>query len=226
MITRIIGDIHEDWYSYQLCTEPQFAPEMDNSIQLGDMFIGLIGDYRDEQIETFHRSNRNHRFIRGNHDNPATCRGMTGYIPDGTIENDIMFVGGAFSIDWFRRTPGVNWWEDEELSVEELYRMIELYERVKPRVMITHDAPINITEALFVKTGMAVLKSQAKTIPTLTGMAFQTMFEFHKPDLWLFGHWHHTVEKDVCGTHFHCVGLGDHVDINLKTGDYVDRPFF
>lgn len=225
-VTRIIGDVHGDWYSYQMLVNPAVAGAAERSIQVGDMFIGIGGnDYWHEQINAFHAAHPNHRFIRGNHDHPERCRReMVGWIPDGTVEGDVMLVGGAFSIDWFMRVPGQNWWEDEELGIDELYRLIDLYAEVKPRVMITHDAPISVTEALFIKTGLAVRKKQARPVPTLTGYALETMFAIHQPDLWCFGHWHHSVEADVRGTHFHCLGICDWVDVDLSTGAYVGRP--
>jgi hypothetical protein len=58
----------------------------------------------------------------GNHDNPYMCKqDMVGYISDGTVEGDVMYIGGAWSIDnpvappgWYRRTAGFDWWFDEE----------------------------------------------------------------------------------------------------------------
>ena len=58
----------------------------------------------------------NHKFIRGNHDDPQACREHPYWIKDGLIENDIMYIGGAWSIDREYRTEGVSWWRDEELS--------------------------------------------------------------------------------------------------------------
>lgn len=220
--TRIIGDIHGDFFSYQMALSG-----IDQSIQLGDFFIGLGGnDYWHERINDFHSQNPGHRFIRGNHDDPARCKNeMVGWIPDGTIEGDTMLVGGAFSIDHFRRQAGVNWWEDEELSIEELYRLINLYAQAKPRIMITHDAPISVSEAMFVKTGLAIGKRNAKALPTYTGYALETMWSIHKPEIWMFGHWHHTTEFDAFGTHFHCLGLNDYVDFDLERLEYIGRSF-
>lgn len=222
-MTRIIGDIHGDWYSYQMLVDPALPDAPERSIQVGDFFIGMGGnDYWHERINAFHAAHPAHRFIRGNHDHPERCRReMVGWIPDGTVEGDVMFLGGAFSIDWFKRQPGVNWWEDEEVAIEELYRLIDRHAEVKPRVMITHDAPISVAEALFVKTGRAVRKAQAVTVPTLTSYALETMFALHQPEVWFFGHWHHTVEADIRGTHFHCLGINDYVDFDLDACDYV-----
>lgn len=221
-VTRIIGDIHGDFYSYQMA-----LLDHTRSIQVGDFFIGMGGnDYWHEQINAFHSANLGHRFIRGNHDDPGRCRReMVGWIPDGTVEGEVMLLGGAYSIDRKFRVEGQDWWDDEELSIEELYQMIDLYAETKPRVMITHDAPTSITEAMFIKGGLAVGKMNAKTIPTLTGFALETMFAIHKPEVWFFGHWHYTREFSALGTHFHCLGINDYVDFDFAKMEYVGRDF-
>ena len=209
MKTRIIGDIHGKFYDYQLLTEAQ-----EHSIQVGDFGFGF-NDYWDDRAVDWHGANPGHRFIRGNHDNPAQCKKSSGFIQDGFVENDVMFIGGAWSIDWGYRTEGVDWWRDEECTMEQFYHIISVYEQVKPRIMITHDAPLSVTEQMFIKTGRAMGGSNARSIKTLTGSALQMMFEIHQPDEWYFGHWHHTVKETIEGTQFQCIGECDFVDVEL-----------
>jgi hypothetical protein len=99
--------------------------------------------------------------------------------------------------------------------MEELYQMIDLYEQVKPRVMITHDCPQAISTEMFIQTGLALFKGNAKTLPTRTGMAFSTMLEIHQPEEWYFGHWHNTMQYKYGNTMFHCLGIHDYVDVEL-----------
>jgi len=121
----------------------------------------------------------NHRFIRGNHDSPEVCRNHPNWIPDGQFENDMFFLGGAFSIDWQMRMPGVSWWEDEELSIVELNAMIDKFESLKPKIVVTHDCPTKFA---------MLLKSHHMDDKSRTRAALDTMLEIHKPDLWVFGH--------------------------------------
>lgn len=212
-LTRIIGDIHGNVRDYE-----NLLTNRKRSVQVGDFGIGFAGPYWHEKVNDVHR-NTQHRFIRGNHDNPSMCPEMVGWIPDMTVEGDVMFVGGAWSIDWAARLDGVNWWsQTEELSPRELYRAIEIYEEAKPRVMITHDCPTLAAARLFFDTGLALSLRQ---VQTRTAAAFQTMFEIHQPDFWFYGHWHHTVEADINGTHFHCLGELDFVDFDFEKMDYV-----
>lgn len=217
-MTRIIGDIHGKTYDYTLhclkqgvrhSTEP--CPE--RSIQVGDFGIGFAGQYWHNEINKWMKENPTHRFIRGNHDAPAVCPLMHNYIADGTVENDVMYIGGAWSIDHAFRTEGVSWWRDEELSVEELNQMIDTYKAVKPRVMITHDCPTQIAWDMFISRGQSLAGTQQ--IKTRTGEALQAMWEIHQPQEWYFGHWHVTRDLTLHGTKFQCLGELDFIDVEL-----------
>ena len=206
--TRIIGDIHGALYEYEYIIE-----DCKKSIQIGDFGIGFAGPYWHEQVNALHTKG-NHRFIRGNHDNPDKCRkDMVGYIEDGTIENDVMFIGGAWSIDWQWRTEGVSIWYNEELTYEEFAKLLEVYAVMKPRVMITHDCPLSIAQKEFIDTGKGM--SDRALVKTRTGQALQAMFELHQPEEWYYGHWHDTTTITDNGTKFQCLGINDYIDVQL-----------
>lgn len=211
-LTRIIGDIHGKIYDYQMHSIGDFQG---STIQVGDFGIGFAGPYWHDQVSDWQKQNPQHRFIRGNHDNPAMCKTMPGYIPDGLVKNDVMFIGGAWSIDHAKRQEGVNWWRDEELSIGELNRLYDIYATVKPRVMVTHDGPTEVTYQMFVQTGLAIGGMNARKIQTRTGQALQAMFDSHQPDMWFLGHWHHTMQMKFGRTIFHCLGELDYVDVEL-----------
>lgn len=124
-----------------------------------------------------------------------------------------MYVGGAWSIDYAMRTPGINWWPDEELSYEELDRVFDLYVHNKPRVMITHDCPTHVSYEMFLSKGLGL--AGADIINTRTAQAFQAMWEEYQPEEWYFGHWHHTRTMTLDGTKFQCLGELDFIDVEL-----------
>lgn len=217
MYTRLIGDIHGQIYDYQAHSIADFKGP---TIQVGDFGIGFAGDYWHDNLAAWQEANPHHRFIRGNHDDPARCKWMPGYIPDGRIENDVMFIGGAWSIDFAYRKEGVDWWRDEECSIKQFNQLVDIYSTVRPRVMITHDAPTDVTFDMFIKPGLAIGGSNAKKIKTRTGQALQTMFEIHQPDFWFFGHWHYTKHQKIHNTHFQCIGELDYIDFDLETLDF------
>lgn len=218
-LVRLVGDIHGGFNEYSFFTlgvgrtrhmgDP-VPPEY--SIQIGDFGIGFNSPYWHESVRDWMKEHTCHRFIRGNHDDPAMCKTMPGYIEDGTVEGDVMFIGGAWSIDHTFRTPGVDWWRDEELSIEELNHMFDIYVKTKPRVMITHDCPTQVAYEMFISKGLGL---GASLIKTRTGEALQAMFEEHQPEQWVFGHWHHTKQMNINGTTFQCLGEFHSIDVEL-----------
>lgn len=213
MKTRLIGDIHGMVNDYKTFSIGNFEGP---TIQVGDFGIGFgQSDYWNESVNEFHRDGT-HRFIRGNHDNPKMCREeMVGWIPDGKVENDVMFIGGAWSIDHAWRTPNIDWWEDEQCSEKQFEHFLDVYSTVRPRVMITHDAPIHVSDAMFTRTGLAMGGQHAKQIPNITNNRLQEMFDMHQPELWVFGHWHNTTCAMIRGTTFVCIGELDYFDVDF-----------
>ena len=206
--TRIVGDIHGNVHAYKAILENWKGP----SVQVGDFGVGFAGPSWHNSVNDYHTANPQHRFIRGNHDNPDKCKNdMVSYINDGVVEGGVMYVGGAWSIDRQWRTEGLDWWEDEELSYQNLSDMMVLYNKIRPRVMITHDCPTSVAYALFISKGI----SMGKQFKTRTAEAFEQMFAAHRPEHWLFGHWHHTVNQNIYGTEFQCIGEHDFVDLEL-----------
>ena len=213
MYTRIIGDVHG--LKNDLTALLHNLPEdITSAIQVGDMGVGFgQSDYWNESLDSMLLA-ANARFIRGNHDNPAMCKTLSSFIPDGLVENDVMFIGGAWSIDCAWRTEGINWWADEELSYAEFEQVISTYSVAKPKVMVTHDCPYEISKELFIDTGRAF---STKHYATRTSMAFSAMLTLHKPELWVFGHWHTDVDKSINGTRYICLNELSYADINLDT---------
>lgn len=197
---RFIGDIHGKTFGYQ-----DLIVDCERSIQLGDFGMGfgatLEADFIDDMIDTFPG---NHKFIRGNHDDPAECKKSKHWIPDGAVDDDMMFVGGAWSIDQAHRNEGVSWWREEELSYARLLSLTRKYIDTKPRVMVTHTAPIEIARQM----GFEIIGNGSRT-----EQAFTSMFEFHKPEIWLFGHWHKSFDKVILGTRFICLNELEFIDI-------------
>ena len=215
-LVRLVGDIHGkiyDYRSYALVTgvRGRQIVQPEYSVQVGDFGIGFFSPFWHEKEVEWQKQHPQHRFIRGNHDDPAKCKTMPGYIEDGTVEGDVMFVGGAWSIDYDWRTPGIDWWPDEELSYEELDKLITKFGQVKPRVMITHDCPTEVAWEMFLSKGLGL--GDNKQIKTRTGEALQAMFDIHKPELWVYGHWHNTRRANIKGTVFQCLDELDFIDV-------------
>jgi hypothetical protein len=199
-LVRLIGDIHGNMDKYLSIIEG-----CDRSIQVGDFGIGFVSNPVD------HYDTKKHEFIRGNHDYPFGCKMYEpNFIHDGFIKNDVMFVGGAWSIDWAYRIPGRTWWDDEECSVNELQRFIDVYDMVRPRVMITHECPDSVADIM-----CKDMNWRKYDYPSRTRSAFDAMLEIHRPEEWYFGHWHLTWQKEIGGTKFRCLNEFEYTDVEL-----------
>lgn len=181
---------------------------VDKSVQVGDFGIGFgtkgMPDFVDSMIDEYPGQ---HRFIRGNHDNPHKCRESAHWISDGQFEDGIMYIGGAWSIDQEWRTAGVSWWPEEELSYVDLDSLVGIYDFLRPKVMITHTAPISIPRD---HCGKRIFGEGSRT-----ENAFERMFEIHKPEVWIFGHWHLSLDKVVDGTRFICLDELEYIDLEI-----------
>lgn len=193
MKVRFIGDVHGKFATYE-----QLLDGCEASIQVGDFGVGFGGT---DPVYPL-----NHRFIRGNHDNPEVCKVHPNWIPDGRIEGDIMFIGGAWSIDECMRVEGRNWWRDEQLSYNDLQIFVDKAIMNLPGVMVTHDAPYSVCEQLF----------RMQPIKTRTQTALDEIFQNHKPKLWVFGHWHHDVVTEIDGTTFVCLNELSYFDLEMQ----------
>lgn len=191
MKVRIIGDVHGKFGPYR-----ELIRDVPRSIQVGDMGVGFYRVLGDELKPSKNppfdaMSQGDHRFIRGNHDNPEVCKRHKFWIPDGSVRDGIFFLGGATSIDKEWRTPGIDWWEEEQLSIPELERAIDVYAAVKPDVVITHECPESIANAILAAFNRVKIFDGSRT-----RQALQAMFSLHQPRLWVFGHWHHSLTFD------------------------------
>lgn len=222
-LIRFIGDVHGKYEPYKKL----IAAGQPKSIQVGDMGVGfrkMQGPNTGAEYGNpphYLMVEGGHRFIRGNHDNPASCRKHSQWIADGHIENNIMFIGGAISVDRQWRVKDYSYWEDEELSVPELDALVEKYLEVKPEIMVTHDAPEDIAEIVMVdQLGITGFYRGQKLDPEFKSnsrIAFQRMLSGHSPKLWIFGHWHHSFDKEIRGTRFLCLNELEFKDIDVSS---------
>jgi Icc-related predicted phosphoesterase len=200
-VTLFVGDVHGLFTQYK-----RIIKEHKNTIQVGDLRVGyrslLDSNYGQVTGNPPHKlmADNNARWYRGNHDNPHYAKGHSQWIKDGYIEGDMMFVGGAQSIDAHLRQEGFNWWREEELSTPELYDVLDKYVAAKPKIMCTHDCPEEVLTELAPVFGKKKLETHSRT-----RQALQAMWEAHQPDVWVFGHHHRSFDGKLNGTRFVCL---------------------
>jgi len=214
---RFIGDVHGKFSAYK-----RLIRNVPVSRQVGDMGVGFrnrLGEPTANPPRDSMKRYGDHRFIRGNHDNPGACAGMELHIRDGVFDetNNIFYVGGAKSIDVQYRTEDYDWWRGEELTYAEFQPIIDEYERIKPRVMVTHDAPEDVVKRLF-------HDHMKFDYPSITRQAFDIMLGLHQPELWVFGHWHKRRDWVVQTTRFVCLAELDWMDVDMNSLDITFNP--
>jgi hypothetical protein len=211
MKIRFIGDIHGKYAQYLSLIRSGI-----DTVQIGDFGVGFGPDGRsefiDNMISSFGSPGFSHRFIRGNHDDPNEAKKSLHYIPDGTVEGPIMYIGGASSIDREWRTAGIDWWPDEELSYPELEELIASYETVKPDILVTHECP-----EFFAREAMIPLVNGFINFPSKTRQALDVMYAIHPPKIHIFGHWHKALDYIYPGTEtrFICLNELEYIDMEV-----------
>jgi hypothetical protein len=123
--------------------------------------------------------------------------------PDRELSGDIFFVRGAWSIDYKYRVRGVSWFFEEELNNQQCEDALALYKKTKPDFVITHCAPQSVMKWLHLGY------SDGTIIPTKTNTLLQDMWEYHRPKIWVFGHYHQDFSKTLP-----VVAMGDADDID------------
>lgn len=204
---RFIGDIHGIYGHYL-----KRLVGVNESVQVGDFGFGFGEAGRAEFIdEMFSHGLGTHRMIRGNHDDPDEALKSKHFISDGTVEGNVMYVGGAASIDRAYRTEGVSWWANEESTEEELDELVAIYDKARPEILVTHECP----EDFAVKT-MIPLVHGISNFPSRTRVALQKMHDIAKPRLHIFGHWHVHASQVWKGTVMLCLPELGYADIEVE----------
>ena len=190
---RFIGDVHGKFEKYL-----PLITDVTESIQVGDFGAG---------INPLPTMGAGHRFIRGNHDSPQVCAASPHWIPDNTFDGKIFYVGGAKSRDAaIRRAIGYEHWDDEEIAYDKWDAVFNHYETCAPDIVVSHDSPHEIVLRLF---------PQVNKERSQTSMGLQTMLNIHTPKLWIFGHYHETIDWTVGSTRFICIGELEFMDIDI-----------
>lgn len=215
MKVRVIGDVHGQLDRYAKLTR-----ECNYSVAMGEMGFGehitrLCTMYMDSMID-----GDKHIIVPGNHDHYGmidafnTFLTTPGYGPflDGPLSDvSAFYVRGAASIDKQYRTPGRDWFPEEELSERSLQDAVAYYSAIQPDIMIAHTVPQSLVSQL-IPVGAPLLKFR-------TEHYLQKMLDVWRPKLWIFGHFHKTgmfkLENNL-KTQF--IGLGELATCDIDLG--------
>lgn len=194
---RFIGDVHGKFSAYIAVAE-----EADESIQVGDFGVGFGIDAPVISL--------NHCFIRGNHDNPEDCNTHVSYLGEYGMYKGIFFAGGGYSIDRAMRVEGRDWWPNEQLTWKQMANAGHIYVKERPNIVVSHMCPMSVEDEVF---------NFRYGYRNPTHAFLDSLLLWHKPKLWVFGHYHIGVDQVIDGCRYVCLPELAHIDINLD--DYL-----
>lgn len=122
------------------------------------------------------------------------------------------FVRGGFSIDCRARimdeylTGNKSWWKQEELNHSEGLHCLQVYESIKPSVVMSHDCPASISTMIGNPDIMKAFGWQPDLI-TSTQELLEQMLDIHRPKLWVHGHYHVDYKLTYKGVKF--IGIAE-----------------
>lgn len=188
MSITVIGDAHGKYDRYV-----KMARKRDYTVQIGDLGFkyGCLNNLDPDR----------HKVVGGNHDKYPSLVEWPHYLGDYGMASlggvDFFFYRGAYSIDRQYRTIGFDWWEEEQLKIEDFMKAREVYREAKPDVVLTHDCPESITPML--------LPPGAQIYQNTTSWALQELLNIHRPKMWIFGHYHVSKRIPLGETEFVCL---------------------
>ena len=101
-----------------------------------------------------------------------------------TLEDgrNVLFMGGALSVDKDYRTPGLDWFPEETISQKDIENLPD----INIDIIISHTAP----QEFEIKNMEVIGYMKDKKINDPSRIALSYVYEKYKPKLWYFGHFH------------------------------------
>lgn len=124
------------------------------------------------------------------------------YVPRGVVVTllngtNILFMGGAESIDRKDRTPGHDWFPEEMISSRDLDRALSHNCRID--VVVSHTCPWEWEP-----------KPNAMKLNDPCRHALSRILDRYKPALWFHGHWHCEANGKYGSTRWQCLDYPGH----------------
>jgi Icc-related predicted phosphoesterase len=214
-----IGDVHGKWKHLQIVLN-KFEQRQTTFIQVGD--FGYFPESYSVWPPSFDVPNKSKFFwIDGNHENfwhmrdniicdtPKELKENVFYVPRGTvlsIENkNVLFIGGAESIDKDSRMLGRCWFPEESITYSDFEKAIDNCNGKQIDIVVSHAAPKSfdiIDENIFEDFSRTALDEILKIV---------------SPSLWVFGHYH----KKKCGVFNNTKWVGLNICEAVEYGEII-----
>lgn len=223
----MIGDLHGEYINllYRIT-----KLEITNTtfIQVGDFGLGFHDLNYDLQTLTgldkfLMKSNNKLYIVRGNHDNPFFWNHRQElYLKNIffaqdydvlTIEDQkVLFIGGGISIDRINRTPGKDYWKEEEFILNE--ELLNKACATEIDIVVTHIAPDNVWPYLFTPVVNHYISREPRLATALKLERRNMRIVYEKViqagcKRWYYGHYHQSMVEEKEGVKFRCLDIGE-----------------
>jgi hypothetical protein len=115
-------------------------------------------------------------------------RGSTYTLPDG---RNVLFMGGAHSIDKHLRKLGIDWFPEETITQSDIMNLPDM----NIDIFITHTCPGELVPKI-------ITPYNARDFEP-SNLALTRLWEIYRPKLWYIGHWHKYLEVNMYDTQFY-----------------------
>ncbi len=220
----IVGDVHGDWGKINTLMNKK---NPDIILQCGDFGWWPQWEVKRNTIYHLREKPWTHKglklstntkvyFCDGNHENhedlyresmgmrdvPTELYDNVFYAPRGCIiklpdGRNVLFVGGADSVDKKSRTVGLDWYEEELINNDDMDYIMSISDRID--IVVSHTCPVEwIPVEKYAKVNDPCRK------------ALSMVLEKFKPDLWYFGHWHVSAKGHYRNTRWYALDYPGH----------------
>ena len=208
MKVLVMGDTHGNWgYLNKIIEKKQ--PEV--ILQTGD--FGYWENFSEYQLSMIKNGDTKIYFCDGNHENHSLLK-QNGMIQEvakniyhcqrGSLLNlnniNILFVGGAESVDKRFRTAGFDWFPEENITQRE-FNIIMNHSKEDVDVVISHTCPLEFK----------VMENDCKGGDS-NRVVLSRVLEKYSPTLWYFGHWHLYTKGQYKNTTWTCLDRDCEID--------------
>ena len=210
----VTGDCHGDFKKLIDFIERMSLDENDTIIVLGDM--GLLWNAHNDFLQYFIANFYEVRYkteilwIDGNHENFDLIKKLpsengfkicsphikmiergNAFILQGKV---FLACGGADSVDKEFRKEGVSWWKDEQISQNEVDKIVEKYKDYNFDYILTHAAPTSIVKKYKTILFQGSYFSDKGNIDHTSENRLDKIKNNIRFKKWFFGHYHNDVK--------------------------------
>lgn len=219
----LVGDIHSDFLSFEslATTVLTRVDGIERIVQVGD-----FGFWPEEQEWHIYRKSALPVpvfFIDGNHENHLSLRQAAldepgrvspmfdaAYIPRGTIEDQILYIGGATSIDRPVRVEGQDWFPEENLTEEQVSVIVHRLREKQVSTIIAHET----TRGAF-----PLIRRPEWAMVDRNRDLLEEVFLAARPRLYVHGHYHFYREYEYLDCRFVSLSNPDRYRREIEQGD-------